>query len=190
MRTVAGRLVRELLRVLPAESGFRPRLDLCLKFVNGEKVDGHKIYSLHETDGHTIDEAMEQVGRVYGRRLRILAGDRGYRGQETSGDTQVVIPDVPKASDTAYAREKKHKLFRKRAGHRALQERPQAGTQLLQGPLRRLHQRHARSGGFQLQEGHEPSFAPVCILARLRLEAHAKRHDFTVAVLCVRNANL
>ena len=115
MRTVAGRLVRELLRVLPAESGFRPRLDLCLKFVNGEKVDGHKIYSLHETDGHTIDEAMEQVGRVYGRRLRILAGDRGYRGQETSGDTQVVISDVPNASDSAYAKEKKHRLFRKRA---------------------------------------------------------------------------
>ena len=156
MRTIAGRLVRELLRVLPAESGFRPRLDLCLKFVNGEKVDGHKIYSLHEPgvlciskgkehkkyefgdkvsvvrlwngiiigtlsfrneyDGRTIGRAMEQVGRVYGRRLRILAGDRGYRGRETSGDTQVVIPDVPKASDTAYAREKKHRLCRKRAG--------------------------------------------------------------------------
>ena len=230
MRTIAGRIVRELLRVLPAESGFRPRLDLCLKFVNGEKVDGHKIYSLHEPgvlciskgkehkkyefgdkvsvvrlwngiiigtlsfrneyDGRTIVRAMEQVGRVYGRRLRILAGDRGYRGRETSGDTQVVIPDVPKASDTAYAREKKHKLFRKRAGHRALQERPPAGTQLLQGLLRRLHQRHARCCGFQLQEGHEPSFAPVCILARLRLEARAKRHDFTLALLCVRNANL
>ena len=156
MRTIAGRLVRELLRELPAESAFRPRLELCLKFVNGEKVDGHKIYSLHEPDvlciskgkehkkyefgnkvsvvrlwngiiigalsfrneydGHTIDRAMEQVGRVYGRRLRILAGDRGYRGQETSGDTQVVIPDVPKASDSAYARQKKHRLFRKRAG--------------------------------------------------------------------------
>ena len=33
-----------------------------------------------------------------------------------SGDTQVVIPDVPKASDSAYVREKKHRLFRKRAG--------------------------------------------------------------------------
>ena len=42
MRTIAGRLVRELLRELPAGSAFRPRLELCLKFVNGEKVDGQR----------------------------------------------------------------------------------------------------------------------------------------------------
>lgn len=50
MRTIAGRLVGELLRELPADSAYRPRLGLCLKSVNGEKIDGHKIYSLHEPD--------------------------------------------------------------------------------------------------------------------------------------------
>ena len=156
MRTIAGRLVRELLRELPLDSAYREQLELCLKFVNGEKVDGHKIYSLHEPDvlciskgkehkkyefgnkvsivrlwngiiigalafrneydGHTIDKSKEQVDRIYGRKIRILAGDRGYRGQEKSGDTKVVIPDVPKATDTAYTKAKKHELFRKRAG--------------------------------------------------------------------------
>ena len=156
MRTIAGRLVRELLRLLPQESPARERLDICLKFVNGEKLDGHKIYSLHEPDvlciskgkehkkyefgnkvslvrtwdgliigslsfrneydGHTIDKAMEQVRRIYGRPVSILAGDRGYSGQEMSGQTKVVIPDVPKATDSSYVRKKKHRLFRKRAG--------------------------------------------------------------------------
>jgi IS5 family transposase len=134
----------------------RERLDICLRFVNGEKIDGHKIYSLHEPDvlciskgkehkkyefgnkvsivrtwsgliigalsfrneydGHTIDKSMEQVDRIYGRDISILAGDRGYRGQDMTGHTKVIIPDVPKESDTPYMRKKKHKLFRKRAG--------------------------------------------------------------------------
>jgi IS5 family transposase len=50
MRTIAGRLVRELLRLLPESSMARERIDICLRFVNGEKIDGHKIYSLHEPD--------------------------------------------------------------------------------------------------------------------------------------------
>ena len=70
----------------------------------------------NEYDGHTIDKSMEQVKRIYGRKINILAGDRGYRGQRMSGNTKVVIPDVPKDSDSAYERSKKHKLFRKRAG--------------------------------------------------------------------------
>ena len=156
MRTIAGRLVRELLRVLPSDSKYRGYLELCLSFVNGELLDGHKIYSLHEPDvlcickgkehkkyefgnkvsivrlwngiiigamafrneydGHTIDRAKEQALRLYGRTIRILAGDRGYRGQKMSGDTKIMIPDVPKASDSAYMKARKHKLFRKRAG--------------------------------------------------------------------------
>ena len=156
MRTIAGRLVRELLRLLPQDSPARARLEICLKFVNGEKLDGHKIYSLHEPDviciskgkehkkyefgnkvslvrtwegliigalsfrneydGHTIDKSMEQVNRIYGRTVAILGGDRGYRGQEVSGQTKVVIPDVPKATDSNYVRKKKQRLFRKRAG--------------------------------------------------------------------------
>lgn len=156
MRTIAGRLVREQLRELPSDSKYREHIELCLRFVNGELLDGHKIYSLHEPDvlcickgkehkkyefgnkvsivrlwngiivgamafrneydGHTIDRAREQVHRLYGGMIRILAGDRGYRGQKMSGDTKIMIPDVPKASDSAYKKAKKHELFRKRAG--------------------------------------------------------------------------
>ena len=156
MRTIAGRLVRELLRELPEESAYRERLGICLKFVNGEKIDGHKIYSLHEPDvlciskgkehkkyefgnkvsvvrnrdgliigalsfrneydGHTIDKSLEQVGRIYSRKIKTIAGDRGYRGQEKSGDTTVMIPDTPKQTDSQYVKNKKHRLFCKRAG--------------------------------------------------------------------------
>ena len=33
-----------------------------------------------------------------------------------SGQTQIMIPDTPKKTDSRYAKDKKHKLFRKRAG--------------------------------------------------------------------------
>ena len=33
-----------------------------------------------------------------------------------SGDTKIMIPNVPKASDSAYMKARKHELFRKRAG--------------------------------------------------------------------------
>ena len=69
----------------------------------------------NEYDGHTVDRSMEQVGRIYGGKMRVLAGDSGYRGRERSGDTEVCTPDVPKATDSAYAKEKRHRLFRKRA---------------------------------------------------------------------------
>lgn len=70
----------------------------------------------NEYDGHTIDRSKEQVDRIYGRNISILAGDRGYRGQEMSGQTRIMIPDVPKDSDSKHTRKKKHKIFRKRAG--------------------------------------------------------------------------
>ena len=63
-----------------------------------------------------IDTAKEQALRLYGRKIRILAGDRGYRGQKMSGATKIIIPDVPKASDSAYMKARKHEMFRKRAG--------------------------------------------------------------------------
>ena len=156
MRTIAGRLLRELLRLLPADNIYQKQIDICVKFVNGERIDDHKIYSLHEPDvlciskgkehkkyefgnkvsivrlwngliigalsfrneydGHTIDKSMEQVRRLYDRSIKILAGDRGYRGQEQCGGASVMIPSVPKKTDSQYMKARKHELFRKRAG--------------------------------------------------------------------------
>ena len=70
----------------------------------------------NEYDGHTIDKSLDQTERLVGRRPKLLAGDRGYRGQKQSGTAEVVIPDVPKDGDSYYKRRKKHDLFCKRAG--------------------------------------------------------------------------
>lgn len=156
MRTIAGRFLRGgLLRLLPDKNACRERIDTCMRFVNGERLDGHKIYSLHEPDvlciskekegkkyefgnkvsnvrlwdgiiigalsfrneydGHTIDKAMEQVRRLYDRKIKTLACDRGCRGQSMSGQTQIMIPGTPRKTDSQYVKNKTNKLFRKRA---------------------------------------------------------------------------
>lgn len=159
MKTIAGRLVRELERNLAKEGllgEFAEEIALYYKVLAQKKGDKGKVYSLHEPeveciskgkehrkyefgnkvsfvrtwggliigalsfrneyDGHTIDQSLDQVERLVGRRPKLLGGDRGYRGQKQSGTTEIAIPDVPKASDSYYMRRKKHKLFCKRAG--------------------------------------------------------------------------
>ena len=70
----------------------------------------------NEYDGHTVEASLEQAERLTGRKIKVLAGDRGYRGRKEFNGTQIVIPDVPGKSDSRYQRLKKHKLFCKRAG--------------------------------------------------------------------------
>ncbi|WP_130828970.1 transposase [Prevotella rectalis] len=59
---------------------------------------------------------LKLVQRFRGRKIKRLAGDRGYRGQETCGETNIMIPGVPKASDSPHKKKKKQMFFRKRAG--------------------------------------------------------------------------
>lgn len=156
LRTIAGRLVRELKRNLGENRAYDELLSIFEKILLQRRNSPHKIYSIHEPDvqciskgkehkkyefgnkvsiirsatgvilgassfrneydGHTIEKSLEQVHRLTGKRIRRLAGDRGYRGRKEINGTQILIPDMPKAKDTYYQRRKKHELFCKRAG--------------------------------------------------------------------------
>ena len=156
LRTIAGRLVRELKRNLGDNHDYDKLLKIFEAVISQKRNSQKKIYSIHEPevqcvskgkehkkyefgnkvsiirsstgvilgamsfrneyDGHTIEPAIEQVERLTGRKIKILAGDRGYRGKKEVYGTEIMIPDVPKRTDTRYQRLKKHKLFCKRAG--------------------------------------------------------------------------
>lgn len=156
LRTITGRLVRELERNLGNNRQYDELLAIFKKILSQQRNSSHKIYSIHEPevqciskgkehkkyefgnkvsiirsitgvilgacsfrneyDGHTIQESLEQVQRLTGKRIKQLAGDRGYRGKKEINGTQILIPDTPQAKDTYYKRKKKHKLFCKRAG--------------------------------------------------------------------------
>ena len=65
----------------------------------------------NEYDGHTIEESLEQVRRLTGKKIKRLAGDRGYRGKKEIHGTQILIPDTPKAKDSYYQRKKETSTF-------------------------------------------------------------------------------
>lgn len=156
LRTIAGRLVRELRRNLKGNRDYDSLLGLFERVLSQKRDTPGKIYSLHEPevqciskgkehkkyefgnkvsiirsitgiilgaksfrneyDGHTIEESLLQVERLTGKKVRRLAGDRGYRGKKEVNGTQILIPDAPSKKDSYHTRRKKHKLFRKRAG--------------------------------------------------------------------------
>lgn len=156
LRTIAGRLVRELKRNLKWNHDYDKLLELFEAILSQRRNSRKKIYSIHELevqciskgkehkkyefgnkvsivrsvtgvilgamsfrneyDGHTIESSLEQVERLTGKKIKVLAGDRGYRGKKEINGTRIIIPDVPKKSDSRYQRSKKHKLFCKRAG--------------------------------------------------------------------------
>ena len=70
----------------------------------------------NEYDGHTIEASLAQVERLTQRKIKLLAGDIGYRGKKEINGTQILIPDPPKQSYSRYQRRKRHNLFCKRAG--------------------------------------------------------------------------
>lgn len=156
LRTIAGRLVRELKRNLGEHSVHKELIERFEAILAQRRHSRQKIYSIHEPevqciskgkehkkyefgnkvsiirsatglilgaqsfrneyDGHTIEASLAQVERLTQRKIKILAGDRGYRGKKEVNGTQILIPDVPKPSDSRYQKRKKHKLFCKRAG--------------------------------------------------------------------------
>ena len=156
LRTIAGRLVRELKRNLGEQSLYAELIERFEAVLSQRRNSPKKIYSIHEPevqciskgkerrkyefgnkvsvirsatgiilgarsfrneyDGHTIEASLAQVERLTQRKIKLLAGDRGYRGKKEINGTQILIPDAPKQSDSRYQRRKRHKLFCKRAG--------------------------------------------------------------------------
>ena len=79
----------------------------------------------NEYDGHTIDRMLDWTERIMGRRPKLIASDRGYRGLKQSDTTKIMIPDVPK-QETEEAQ-----AIPQTGGHRACNRTPQGGSSSL-----------------------------------------------------------
>ncbi len=156
IRTIAGRLVRELERKLSADSLYHKDLKLYKQVLSQSTTSKNKIYSLHEPevcciskgkehqkyefgnkvsivrtdsgvivgamgfrneyDGHTLAPALAQVQRLLGKSPKQAKVDRGYKGQKSIGDTQILIPSNASKNKTDYQKRKLSRAHRKRAG--------------------------------------------------------------------------
>lgn len=156
LKTIAGRLVRELERKLP-KGDYTKELELYKKVLAQEQNSKNKIYSLHEPqvycmskgkahkkyeygckasvvlsqntgiilgamtfktnlyDGHTLPKVLEQVERLTNKVPKTATVDRGYKGKQNIGDTQILMPKHPLKKDNDYQKRKKRKHHRRRA---------------------------------------------------------------------------
>jgi transposase, IS5 family len=71
VKTIAGRLVRELERNLSANSRYQTDIELFKKVLAQKKTDNNKIYSLHEPDVQCISKGKEHKKYEFGNKVSI-----------------------------------------------------------------------------------------------------------------------
>lgn len=73
IKTIAGRLVREIERKLPACNGYGTKLELFKKVLAQKRDDKQKIYSLHEPHVQCIGKGKEHKKYEFGSKASITA---------------------------------------------------------------------------------------------------------------------
>lgn len=99
LKTIAGRLVRELERKLPNETTIQPKLALFKKVLAQEKNSKNKIYSLHEPDTYCMSKGKAHKKYEYGckasvvltQKTGIIVGAMTFKTNVYDGHT---LPDV------------------------------------------------------------------------------------------------
>ena len=77
VRTIAGRLVRELGRNLPEESVHHKTLSIFIKILSQKRGDKQKIYSIHEPDVQCISKGKEHKKYEFGNKVSIIWNIKG-----------------------------------------------------------------------------------------------------------------
>ena len=123
VKTIAGRLVRELERNLPENSKYQTQLDLFKKVLAQKRNEKNKIYSLHEPETCCISKGKEHKKYEFGNKASIvktntgvIVGAMGFRNEfdghtlePTLDQTKRLLEKAPKfaAVDRGYRGRKK-----------------------------------------------------------------------------------
>jgi transposase, IS5 family len=103
IKTIAGRLVRELERNLPPASPFQKDLALFKRVMAQRKTDSNKIYSLHEPDTCCISKGKEHKKYEFGNKASIvktttgvIVGALGFRNPYDGHTLEPALEQVEK----------------------------------------------------------------------------------------------
>ena len=95
IRTIAGRLVRELERKLPEQSAWRAELDMFGKVLSQTRQSKNKIYSLHEPEVSCIAKGKDHKKYEFGSKVsfaitkttNVIVSVVTFKGNPYDGDT-------------------------------------------------------------------------------------------------------
>ena len=109
IKVIAGRLVRELERKLPAVNNYLADLELFKKILSQKREDKQKIYSIHEPDVQCISKGKEHKKYEFGSKVSII----------TTKNTGVIIGaiNIPQNDYDAHTLEKAIEQQQRLTGH-------------------------------------------------------------------------
>jgi IS5 family transposase len=95
IKTIAGRLVRELERKLPEQSAWRAELDMYSKVLSQTRQSKNKIYSLHEPEVSCIAKGKDHKKYEFGSKVsfaitkttNVIVSVVTFKGNPYDGDT-------------------------------------------------------------------------------------------------------
>ena len=132
LRTIAGILMWRSVRNLP-DSVLEQEADrfaLYQRVIDQRRTDKNKVYSLHESDVYCVGKgkdhkqyehdskilkvALDWAKQYRDKPIKMAVVDRGAK-KYIDDDIEILLPSPPLKRDTAYQRQKKRKLCRRRA---------------------------------------------------------------------------
>jgi IS5 family transposase len=106
IKTIAGRLVRELERNLPPNSAHQQELELFKKVLAQKKNDKNKIYSLHEPGVCCISKGKEHKKYEFGNKASfaktdtgVVVGAKGFRNEYDGHTLEPTLDQVKRLTD-------------------------------------------------------------------------------------------
>lgn len=123
IKTIAGRLVRDLDRKLPSDSCYRDKLELFHKILSQTRTSKDKIYSIHEPSTLCISKGKEHKKYEFGNKVSILWSEHGVIVGAKSFRNEYDGHTIPDAINQ-YKRltNKKPKLIAGDRGYRGVKE--------------------------------------------------------------------
>lgn len=109
VKTIAGRLVREVERNLPGGSKYQMDIALFKKVLAQKRNDSGKIYSLHEPDVHCISKGKEykkyefgnKVSVVHTQNTGVIVGALGFRNEYDGHTLEKTLQQTERLTGTA-----------------------------------------------------------------------------------------
>lgn len=104
VKTIAGRLVRELVRKLPTDTKYCDLLILFNTILNQKRSDKNKIYSIHEPQVQCISKGKEHKKYEFGNKVSIsltqttgvIVGAKGFRNPYDGHTLEPTLEQVEK----------------------------------------------------------------------------------------------
>jgi IS5 family transposase len=175
IKTIAGRLVRELERHLPEHSLYRSDLQLYKAVLAQKRNTKNKIYSLHETDVCCISKGKEHQKYEFGNKASFIKTDSGVivgaMGFRNEYDGHTLAPALEQVKRLVGKLPKQAKVDRGYRGEKQIQE-----TQILipsnTSKSKTYYQKQQLSQAHRKRAGIEP------VIGHLKSDHRLKRNFY------------